>query len=55
MVKIRRTPADGSVAVVAGVAARYMRGMLSGSDNAVMTAVTGSDDLRVINGEYRCE
>ena len=43
------------MAVIAGIAARDMCWMLACCDDAVMAAVTGTDNLRVVNRENRCE
>lgn len=41
------------MAVIAGIAARNMRWMFACRDDAVMTAVAGTDNLGVVNGKDR--
>lgn len=41
------------MAVIAGITARDMRWVFAGCDDAIMAAVAGADNLRVINGEDR--
>jgi hypothetical protein len=55
VVKIRRSPRNRRVAVVAGVATRNVCRVLTGRYDAVVAAVAGSNDLGVIHREDRCE
>ncbi len=43
------------MAVIAGIATNNMRRVLARRDRAVMTAVTRTDDLRVVYGKDRCK
>lgn len=43
------------MAIVAGIAARDMCWMFACRNDAIMAAVAGADDLRVVNGEDRCK
>lgn len=52
MVEVRRSPGDGRMAVITGVAALHMRGVLASRDCAVVATVAGSNHLRVINRKY---
>ena len=51
VIEIRRTPSYCRVAVITGVTARDMGWMFTCGDIAVMACVTGTDDLRVVNGK----
>lgn len=53
VIKIRRQPRYGRVAVIAVVPAGNMRWMLACRDGAVMTRCTSTDNLRVINYHNR--
>lgn len=53
VIKVRRSPGITRMAVVTGVAAGKVGGMLAGGDDAIVTGIAGTDDLRVINGEHR--
>ncbi len=53
MIKIRRQPRHGRVAIIAVVAAGNMRWMLACRDGAVMTGCASTDDLRVIDYHNR--
>ena len=55
VVEIRRQPADRRVAVVAIIAARYMRRMLAGCRGAVVARATGPQYLRMVDGYHRFE
>lgn len=52
VVEVGGQPADRAVAVVAGIAARYMCQILAGGDHAVMAGTASADDLGVINGRH---
>ena len=53
VIEIRGQPGDGTVAIVAGVAAGDMGRVLPGSGGAVMTGATGAQYLGVIDSDYR--
>ena len=53
VVKVRGSPGDGRMAVVTSVAALHMRGVLTRRDSPVMTTVTGTNHLRVVNSKDR--
>ena len=53
MIKVCWPPASCRVAVIAGIAARNMRRMFACGYDAVVAAVAGPDDLRVVNSEDR--
>ena len=50
MIEIRGQPGNGRVAVVTGIAAGYMRGMLAGCRGTIVAGVARTDNLGVING-----
>lgn len=43
------------MAVVAGVAARYVGRMFARGYDAIMAGVTGANDLQMVHGKDRCE
>ena len=49
MTKIRGQPGNGRVAIVTGVAAVYMCGMLTGCRRAIVAGVACTDNLGMIN------
>ena len=53
VIKISRSPGIARVAIVTGVAAGEVGGMLAGGYDAIVTGAAGTDYLRVINGEHR--
>lgn len=53
VVEIRRQPTVGRMAIVTGVAAIDMVGILASRGRAVVTARAGSEDLEVIHSAYR--
>jgi len=55
VVKIRRHPGTGRVAIVAVIAAGNMRRVLAGCGNTVVTGIAGANDLHVINQVGRRE
>ena len=50
MIEIRGQPGNGRVAVVTGIAAGYMRGMLAGCRGAIVARITCTNNLGMING-----
>ena len=53
MIEIRRDPRNRCVAVVAVIAARYVRRVLARSPIAVVACIAAAKHLCVIDGEYR--
>lgn len=53
VIEIGRRPACGRVAVVAGIAAGYMRRILAGRYEAVVARGTGADDLCMVDCRNR--
>ena len=51
VIKVCRPPASCRMAVIAGIAARNMRWMLAGRDDAVVATVAGADNLGMVNSE----
>ncbi len=54
VIEIRGQPRDGSVAVVAGVAARNMGRRFASSNIAVVAGLTGPNDMGVVHHGRRC-
>ncbi len=55
VIKIRRSPGNGRMAIVAVVTARDMRGVFADCNVAVVTRRTCANDLRVVNRNNRLE
>ncbi len=55
VIKCRRQPSRGSVAIIAGVATRDMCRLFAYGCDAVMARPASTNDLGVINRHYRCE
>ena len=53
VVECRRSPGDGRVAVVAGIAAGEVCRVLAGCNYAIVTGATGADDLRMVDAKRR--
>ncbi len=53
VIEVRRSPRERRMTVIAIVAARDMRGVLSGSDNAVVAGATTAEYLRMVDRKGR--
>ena len=49
VVEVGRSPRRSRMAIVAGVAARKMRRVLAGCNNAIVAGEAGPDDLRMVH------
>ena len=55
MIEVRRCPGDSRMAVVAGIAADHVRRVFTDGCDAVVAGTARADDLRMVDGEDRCE
>ena len=55
VIEVGRYPPVGRVTLVAGIAARYVCGVLPRGDRAIVTGRTGTNDLQMLNPVGRCE
>jgi hypothetical protein len=53
VIEYRRQPANGCVAIVAGVRTRDVGRVFADGGNAIVARATAADDLSVIDGEWR--
>jgi hypothetical protein len=53
VVVIRRQPRDSGMAVVAIIATGYVRGMLAGCNDAIMTRAAAAENLCMVDGDRR--
>jgi len=53
VIESRRSPGDGGMAIVTVISAGNMGPVLAGCRYAIVTGATGTQHLRVVNGEYR--
>ena len=52
VVECRRSPGDRRVAIVAGIAAREVRWVLTSCNYAIVTGATGADDLGMVDAKH---